>query len=193
MIHPTRVFAVALFAAWPVISSAQALKIVPLPEGLTGFRAEFLHEANGEEAKFVSLAESIPADKYTWRPGPGVRSVSEVLLHVSGANYALPRLIGTPPPDDFKPQGYDKSTTDKAQIVEALHKSFAHLRAATLKLSDADADKPQKLFGENNTYRGVCFFMLKHMAEHLGQTIAYTRMIGITPAWTEEQQKASKR
>ena len=63
--------------------------------------------------------------------------------------------------------------------------SFAHLRAAVVKLSDADAEKPVKLFGEN-TYRGVHFFMLKHMAEHLGQLIAYARMNGITPKWSEE-------
>lgn len=166
----------------------QALKIIPVPEGVTGFRAEFLREASGEEAKFASLAESIPAEKYTWRPGAGVRSISELLLHVSGANFNLTKLIGTPPPEGFAPKGFDTSTTDKAQIVETLHKSFAHLRAATAKLSDADGDKPVKLFGDN-TVRGVHFFMLKHMAEHLGQLIAYTRMNGIVPAWTEEQQK----
>ena len=140
---------------------------------------------SGEEAKFLSLAASFPAEKYGWRPAEGVRSVGEVLLHVAGANFQLPRLIGTPPPEGFVPKGYDKSTTDKAKIQEAVERSFAHLRAAVVKLSDADAEKPVKLFGEN-TYRGVHFFMLKHMAEHLGQLIAYARMNGITPKWSEE-------
>ena len=47
----------------------------------SGPRAEFLNELKGESEKFIRLAEAIPADKYTWRPGPDVRSVAEVLLH----------------------------------------------------------------------------------------------------------------
>ena len=164
----------------------QALKLVPVPSGVKGFRAEFLFEMSGEEAKFESLAESIPTEKYTWRPGPGVRSVSEVLLHVAGANFQLPRLIGTPPPEGFVGKGYDTSTADKEKIQEALRASFAHLRAATLKLADGDADKPVKLFGDS-TYRGVHYFMLKHMAEHLGQLIAYARMNGVTPRWSAKE------
>jgi uncharacterized damage-inducible protein DinB len=182
----------SVFLACAAAAPGQALKVTPVPEGVTGFRAEFLREMSGEEAKFISLAESIPAGKYTWRPGPGVRSVSEVLLHVAGANYSLPRVIGTAPPEGFVSKGYDTSTTDKTQILDALRKSFAHLRSATLKLTDADADKPVKLFGDN-TYRGVHFFMLKHMAEHLGQMIAYTRMNNIVPKWTEEQQSKQSR
>ena len=36
------------------------------------------------EKKFIALAKAIPAEKYDWKPGEGVRSVSEVirrLLH----------------------------------------------------------------------------------------------------------------
>jgi hypothetical protein len=42
----------------------------------------------------VSMAEAIPADKYTWRPGPGVRSVSEVLMHIAQANFYLLSVTG---------------------------------------------------------------------------------------------------
>lgn len=174
----------SVMLASAALSSAQALKIVPVPEGVTGFRAEFLREMSGEEAKFASLAETMPGDKMTWRPGEGVRSVSEVFLHIAAANYNLTRLIGTPPPEGFVGKGYETSTTDKAKIVEELHKSFAHLRAAVAKVSDADGDKPVKLFGDN-TVRGVHFFILKHLAEHLGQSISYARVNGIVPKWSE--------
>jgi uncharacterized damage-inducible protein DinB len=185
MLTSTRLLAIAVIAACAaMVARGETLKVTPVPAGVTGFRAEYLHEMSGEEAKFLSLAESIPADKYTWRPGPGVRSVSEVLLHIAAANFNLPKLIGTPPPEGFSVKGYDTSTTDKAQVLEALRKSFAHLRAATVKLSDADGNKTLKLFGEDTTYRGVHFFILKHLAEHLGQLIAYARMNGVAPAWS---------
>jgi hypothetical protein len=51
-----------------------------------------------QEDKFQRLAEAIPAEKYTWRPAPGVRSIAEVFLHVSAANFDLYKLVGTPPP-----------------------------------------------------------------------------------------------
>src|SRR6202167_5859176 len=66
--------------------------------GVTGYRSEVLAEVMIQENKFERLAEAIPADKYTWRPAPDVRSVAEVFLHVSTANYNLYKLVGTPPP-----------------------------------------------------------------------------------------------
>jgi uncharacterized damage-inducible protein DinB len=158
----------------------------------SGPRAEFLTELKVEQDKFVQLAESIPADKYTWRPAEGVRSVAEVLLHVAAANYNLPKLIGTPPPADFHVQGYDKSTTDKTKIVAALKDSFDHLRQAVIDMPDANLEKQLDWFGGKNTQRGILLFTMRHMAEHLGQLIAYARMNGIVPPWTEEQQKQQK-
>ncbi len=178
---------IALFAVAFSAFGQGRLTLVPVPDGVTGFRAEFLRQMSGEEAKFVSLAESMPQEKLTWRPEKGVRSVSEVFMHVAAANYNIPSLIGTPAPATFQTKGFETSTTDRAQIVAALHDSFAHLRNAVVKLADSDGDKRLKLFGEDETYRGVHFFILKHLAEHLGQSIAYARMNGVVPPWSEKR------
>jgi len=176
------VAAVGTFAQTPAAAPGPAMPT-------SGVRAEILNELAGLENHVMRLAETVPADKYTWRPGEGVRSVSEVYLHIAAANFNLPRLIGTQPPAGFKVQGFDTATTDKAKIVETLKQSFTHLRNAILSLSDAGAEKPVKLLGRDNTYRGVMVFMLRHMGEHLGQSIAYARVIGVVPPWTEEQQQ----
>lgn len=52
----------------------------------SGFRAEFLEEIAYYEQRFARLAEAIPAERYTWRPADGVRSVGEVFAHVAVAN-----------------------------------------------------------------------------------------------------------
>ncbi|HST12182.1 MAG TPA: DinB family protein [Terriglobales bacterium] len=159
----------------------------------SGPRAEFLNELKGEEEKFIRLAGAIPADKYTWRPGPDVRSIAEVFLHVAAANYNLPHLIGTAPPEGFQAKGFDKSTTDKAKGIQALQDSFAHLRQAVIKVPDADLEKQLDWFGgSKNTERGILLFIMRHMGEHLGQSIAYARMNGVVPPWTEDQQKQAK-
>jgi len=85
----------------------------PTP-GVSGYRAEVLAEVRIQEDKFTRLAEAIPADKYTWRPASDVRSIAEVFLHVSAANYSLPKLIGTPSPAGMDVPKLEKSTTEKA-------------------------------------------------------------------------------
>lgn len=161
--------------------------------GLTGYRAEVMAEVMIQEDKFLRLAEAIPADKYTWRPAPDVRSISEVFLHVAGANYGLYKMVGTPPPAGIDLKGYDKSTTDKAKVVAALKDSFAHAKSAIKAASDADLDKSLDWFGGKNTQRGILLFVTRHTAEHLGQSIAYARMVGVVPPWTEDAQKAAQK
>lgn len=158
--------------------------------GVTGYRSEVLAEVMIQEDKFVRLAEAIPADKYTWRPGPDVRSISEVFLHVATANYNLYKLVGTPPPSNINLKDFEKSTTDKAKIVATLKDSFAHAKKAITAMPDADLDKSLDWFGGKNTQRGILLFIVRHAAEHLGQQIAYTRMVGVVPPWTEDAQKA---
>jgi uncharacterized damage-inducible protein DinB len=80
---------------------------------------------------------------------------------------------------------YDKSTVDKAKIVAALRESFALMRAGVEKLNDADAEKTLPWFDGKNTYRGVLYFMARHTGEHTGQLIAYARVIGVVPPWSE--------
>jgi len=160
----------------------------PTP-GVSGYRAEVLAEVRVQEDKFARLAQVIPADKYTWRPAPGVRSISEVLLHVATANYNLPKLIGTPSPAGVDIQNLEKSTTDKAKVVSILKDSFAHERDAIMKMPDSDLGKSLDWFGGKNTERGILLFMTRHTAEHLGQSIAYARSVGVVPPWTEDQQR----
>jgi uncharacterized damage-inducible protein DinB len=160
----------------------------PTP-GVSGFRSEVLAEVRVQEDKFTRLAEAIPADKYTWRPAPDVRSIAEVFLHVAAANYNLPKLIGTPPPSGLDVAKLEKSTTDKAKIAGILKDSFAHEREAIIKMRDADLEKSLDWFGGKNTERGILLFMVRHTAEHLGQSIAYARSIGVVPPWTEDQQR----
>ena len=161
--------------------------------GVTGYRSEVLAEVMIQEDKFVRLAEAIPAEKYTWRPAPDVRSVAEVFLHVSAANFNVYKLVGTPPPEGVDIKGLEKSTADKTKVIAILKNSFAHARKAITSMSDADLDKSLDWFGGKNTERGVLLFVTRHGAEHLGQSIAYARFIGVVPPWTEDAQKQQQK
>ncbi len=186
----------AFFALCLFMLTAGAVRVLaqinPYKEGtpgVTGYRSEVLSEVIVQEDKFTRLAEAIPADKYSWRPNADARSFAEVFLHVSAANYNLYKLVGTPPPSGIDIKSLEKSTTDKAKVIATLKDSYAHAKQAIKAMPDADLEKSMDWFGGKNTERGILLFIVRHAAEHLGQSIAYARFIGIVPPWTEDMQK----
>ena len=175
----------ALLAAIAVPMQSLAIDVKTRPAPKSGFRAEFLRDLDDVQKKIVDLAAAVPADKYDWRPAPGVRSISEVYMHIAGGNYLLANFVG------MKPPGYDtrslETITDKPRVLDELKKSFANLRAAALNASDADLDKNVKMFGNDLTERAAFLNALTHLHEHLGQSIAYARVNGVVPPWTGNQ------
>lgn len=164
-------------------------------KGMNGFnyKAAVLSDIKDTEKKFVGLAQAIPQDKYTWRPGEGVRSVSEVFLHIAGANYGMPGFLGAAPAEGFSRQGFEKSTTDKDKVIEQLNKSFAYLESAVENEPEADLGKQVKIFGGREATHGdVLFMIITDLHEHLGQMIAYARTNNVVPPWTAARQAAGK-
>ena len=192
----TSLLIVALLAAAPLPGQSEAPAAPPAAPAMeapkSGFRADFLKQWDTLEKKFVGLAEAIPQEKYTWRPTPEVRSVSEVFLHVAGGNYFYLEGMGVPPPAGVERKNYEKSTSDRAKIVTELKQSFDLVRETLLKTSDADLEKPARLYGQPSTVREVFFVLVTHQPEHLGQAIVYARECGVVPPWTAERQARQK-
>jgi uncharacterized damage-inducible protein DinB len=189
MKHAFVVLCFAVLALGSIRSTAQVNPYKDGTPGVSGYRSEVMAEVMIQEDKLTRLAEAIPADKYNWRPADDTRSFAEVFLHISAANYNLYKLVGTPPPSGIDLKGLEKSTTDKAKVVATLKDSFAHAKQAIKAMPDADLDKSMDWFGGKNTERGILLFIVRHAAEHLGQSIAYARVVGIVPPWTEDIQK----
>jgi len=169
-----------LFLLLPTLAFARTRTVVP-PRPTAPFRADFLANLDDVQSKIVELAAAMPEEKYNWRPGPGVRSVSEVFMHIAGANYLLSTFLGVEPPAGLDTD-LEKHVTRKADVLAQLKKSFEHLRNATGTVTDLETRV--KMFGETTTQRGVMMTMLSHLHEHLGQSIAYARMNGVTPPWS---------
>src|SRR6478672_19954 len=153
-----RRFAAVCFALLTISALRATAQVNPYKEGtpgVTGYRAEVMAEVMVQEDKLTRLAEAIPAEKYTWRPADDTRSVAEVMLHISAANYNLYKLVGTPPPSNVDVKNLEKSTTDKAKVIATLKDSFAHAKQAIKAMNDADLEKSMDWFGGKNTQRGV--------------------------------------
>jgi uncharacterized damage-inducible protein DinB len=94
--------------------------------------------------------------------------------------------MGTALPAGFDPKTFEKSSTDKAQIIEALNKSFDSAHNAIAAMTNADFNKPLPKLGPDANYGDVVYLLVTHAHEHLGQSIAYARVNGIVPPWTAE-------
>ena len=155
------------------------------PSTATGLRKELIAQLADAESKFVQLAEAMPQDKYAWRPAPGVRSVSEVYMHLVGANYMIPPFAGVARAQGLTlTQDSERTVTDKAAIVDHLKQSFAYAKQAVMDVPDGEMDGTVQLFGRPATKRGVLVLMATHAHEHLGQSIAYARSNGVRPPWS---------
>jgi uncharacterized damage-inducible protein DinB len=183
------IFCLLVLAVSVVPVSAQVHPFRDGTPGVTGYRSEVLAIVMIQGDEFARLAEAIPAEKYTWHPSPGVRSVAEVLLHASAANYNMYKLVGAKIPQGIDTKNMEQSTTDKGKVIAILKESYAHARQAITDMPDADLEKTLDWSGGKITERGVLLFIQPHIAEHLGQLIAYARVLGVVPPWTADEEK----
>ncbi|MEA2599114.1 MAG: hypothetical protein QOF89_106 [Acidobacteriota bacterium] len=191
----TALLALALMLAVPALAQDKAMekKAEAKPAATAtgtaatgGVKAEIVRSIDDAQKKLVALAEAMPAEKYTWRPGEGVRSVGEVFAHVSGANYFIPTLWGAKPPAGVDPRGFDKEAGDKAKTIDTLKKSFDSVKQAIAAVPDAELGKTVKIFDHDGTVRDVLLIIATHAHEHLGQSIAYARTNGVVPPWSQK-------
>lgn len=155
--------------------------------------AALLRDIAGLEQKLVALAEAMPEASYDWRPGQGVRSVGEVVMHVAADNYFLPVFAGVDAPaaTGIKPgdypsvQAYEQRKATKAEAIQALRDSFVHLRAAMEGTDEAFLGRTADLFGNQMSGLDLWVMTATHLHEHLGQSIAYARSNGVVPPWSQ--------
>jgi len=141
------------------------------------------------QKKFVELANAIPQDKFNWRPTSDSRSFAEVFLHVAGERYGILRLMGAQTPGEFDAKTLEKSTTDKARIIDELNKSWDFTQKTIASMSNADFAKLLPKLGPEANAGDVVYILVADAHEHLGQSVAYARENGIVPPWTLASQK----
>ena len=186
--------AAALVAAVTLPAAAQqpANTGAPAPAAApAGLAADLLMDLDQVEKKMLGLARAIPADKYGWRPGQGVRSVGEVLMHVAADNYLLPSALGHAADpatgikgDDYQAAlAYEKRQLGKDATIAELERSFANVRKGLAATTAAQMNRPVSMFGQTSTAQRTWILTATHLHEHLGQLIAYARSNGVVPPW----------
>src|ERR1700734_1115406 len=155
--------------------------MVPLAQAQSaGIQTAFGKDAGTLSDKFTGLAH-VMVGKYDWKPGQGVRSVSDVFNLIVLENGMLAGALSGTPNTGAKPA----PITDPEKMQEALKTSYANLQKAITGLSDNDLQTPVKIFGEDMTKQSALMLILQDQHEHLGQSIAYARSNGVVPPWSK--------
>jgi uncharacterized damage-inducible protein DinB len=151
-------------------------------EGLwQGYDGEWGHLSR----QLIALAEAIPAEKFAWRPAPGVRSTSEVFMHVTLANFYLLSVTGPKMPAELDSPKVETTITSKAEVISWLKRSLDAVKTAHLGVTPADLQRKVRVNGRDATVDGMYLRIIVHANEHMGQLIAYARVNGIAPPWSE--------
>jgi len=157
-----------------------SFSVAQLPEGIfEGYDGEWKHVSQ----QLIDLAEATPADKFAWRPAPGVRSTSEVYMHIVTANYLLLSATGPKVPTDLK-DGIGKTVTSKAEVIAWLKRSLDAVKEARAKETPQDLQRKVRFEERDATVDGMYLRIIVHANEHMGQLVAYARMTGVTPPWS---------
>ncbi len=152
----------------------------------SSFQDEFAGMINYNAERVVALAEAIPAENYDWRPAEGVRSIGESVLHTASANYFFSTMLGGELPEGIDPGKLEETVQGKEAIIEALKQSFQFITETGKAVSDESLFEEVSFpTGEKFNKRTMLMIAQSHVSEHMGQLIAYARMNGITPPWSE--------
>ena len=152
----------------------------PLDGLWQGYDGEWRHVSN----QFIALAEATPADKFAWRPAPGVRSTSEVYMHIVMANFWLLSVTGPKMPPDLK-ENAEKTVISKPEVIAWLKRSLDAVKQAHIAADPKDMSRKLKVEGHDATVDGMYLRIIVHANEHMGQLVAYARMTGVTPPWSK--------
>ena len=151
---------------------------------LSSLQAQTVQASPAKEAgtlsdKFSGLAR-VMAGKYDWKPGEGVRSVSDVFNLIVAENGVLARTLTGASAGDWP-----APITDPEKLQADLKTSYANVQKTIEGLSDADLQAPVKIFGKDMTKEEAVRYLFGDQHEHLGQSIAYARANRVVPPWSK--------
>src|SRR5260370_1067917 len=157
-----------LFALLLLIS-ARPLLAQTAPEGIwQGYDGEWRHVSS----QLLALAETMPEEKFAWRPAPGVRSTSEVFMHVALANFYLLSVTGPKMPADMK-EGMEKSVTSKADVINWLKRSLDAVKSAHLAARPKDLERKVHITARAAPVDGMYLRSTAPPNEHIDKPSAY--------------------
>jgi uncharacterized damage-inducible protein DinB len=104
-------------------------------------------------------------------------------MHIAMANFYLLDITGPKMPAELK-QDSEKTSNSKAEVIVWLKRSLDVVEDAHLAVTPKDHERKVHVADRDATVDGMYLRIIVHANEHMGQLIAYARMSGVVPPWT---------
>ena len=145
---------------------------------------------NLAEKVIIPAVDAMPADKFGFAPTDGefkgVRTFGQMVKHLSATNHILAAAaLGEEPPMDAGDEVGPDAVRTKAEILDYLNGSFAHLSKAIASIGQTNASvnpSPISPLKKGEVTRSALVVeSLMHACDHYGQIVEYLRMNGVVP------------
>jgi uncharacterized damage-inducible protein DinB len=139
--------------------------------------------AEWQRAKAYTKAylDKMPADGYTFKATPEIRSFAQQMLHLADANYYFASSASGKP----SPIGQTSAEKTVAQTKEATTKavmdSYDFVISSLQGMTAAQLDEMGSVEGKSISKGNIFGKAFEHQTHHRGQCTIYLRLKGITP------------
>ncbi len=131
----------------------------------------------------LKAADKTPAEDYSYKPTPDIRTFARVVNHVTEAQL---RICGSTNKSDAAGQKAPPETADKATIVEALKASFAECDKAYAGLTEANMTEVITAGPFTRSRLGMLWGNVSHDNEQYATLALYMRLKGLVPPSSEK-------
>ena len=121
----------------------------------------------------------MPADKYDFKPTPEMRPFGELMAHIGSGTYFF---LGIATGEDMEKKGTEPEQKTRDAVVPYLREAFGFAAEKIAAFDDARAAEVITFFNDQFTLprAGLLEFMRDHVTHHLGYSVPYLRLAGVT-------------
>lgn len=156
---------------------------LPLFAQQNDFIKEYLERLENSKKYLILVAETMPEDKYGFKPTPESMSFAENLMHIGWAmDWHSQSLMGGREARDWNTDTELKvADKTKEEMIATIDKTFDD----TIQfISNFEIDKLEErldYFGQDRTKRQVLLLLADHITHHRAQMLVYLRLNGLKP------------
>jgi hypothetical protein len=150
--------------------------------GPTGPAAEAQKSYAGVKANILKSVDRMPAENFSFKPTPDVRTYARVVNHITEAQL---RSCGAVNGTKDLPK-VPAETADKAAVAEALNASFTECDKAFASLTDANIGEMFTMGSAKRSRVGLMWGTVSHDQEQYATLALYLRLKGLVPPSSEK-------
>ena len=150
------------------------------------FKAEFVSLWKTMKDYTLQVADSMPADKYDFRPSDEVRTFGQQMKHLSYSSQFFINVFFNGEMTEFD-QTIEEKGMSKEEIIPYMNQAFDSVLEAAENINDENLNEQVEIIfvptdpKPRLSRRQLFVFIRDHVTHHRGQAIVHLRMNGIVP------------